>query len=381
MRKICVVTGTRAEYGILYWVMKEILKTPELELQLVVTGMHLSPEFGFTYNNIVNDGFNIDAKVEMLLSSDSPVGTSKSIGIGILGFSDAFDRLKPDLILVVGDRFEILAAVQVALVANIPVAHIAGGDITEGAFDDAIRHSITKMSHLHFVTNEESARRVNQMGEDPSYIFEVGNPGLDHIRRNSLLSLEMLQRELGFVFRRKNILLTYHPVTLAYKENESHLRQIFLALDKFGDEVGVLITKPNADPCGREFIRMINEYSKLRSNVKVFDSLGQLRYLSTIANVDAVVGNSSSGLYEVPSFNKPTVNIGDRQKGRLQAISVINCPPVAEEIFESITIALNSKYHDIVNPYGDGKSSQRIVKVLREISSYKELLHKRFYEV
>lgn len=380
-RKVCVVTGSRAEYGLLYFVMKGIAEDDALELQVVATGMHLSPEFGLTYRVIEEDGFKIDAKVEMLLSSDSPVGIAKSIGLGVIGFAEVLDRLRPDLLLVLGDRFEILAAVQAALVMRMPVAHIAGGDTTEGAFDEAIRHSITKMSHLHFVTNEQAAARVRQLGEDPGHIFNVGSPGLDQIKRLTLLERDELARSLEFRFRPRNILVTFHPVTLETQSAESQFRELLTALESLGEEVGIIITKPNADTDGRVLIRMIDEFAASHPNAKGYTSLGQLRYLSVIAQVDAVVGNSSSGLYEVPSFRKPTVNIGDRQKGRLQAASVIDCAPKAADIASAISAAFQLDCSRAVNPYGDGESSPRIVEKLRECRDLGSLLKKHFHAV
>lgn len=379
MRKICVVTGTRAEYGLLYWLMKEIQADPELQLQLIVTGMHLSPEFGLTYQVIEQDGFHIDAKVEMLLSSDTPVGIAKSIGLGVIGFAEALDRLKPDMMVVLGDRYEILAAVQAALVARIPIAHIAGGDTTEGAIDEAIRHSISKMSHLHFVTNEQAANRVRQLGENPAHIFNVGSLGIDFISRMQLLNRRELEEQLNFTFLSRNILVTFHPVTLETNTAAQQFGELLAAFDKLGHEVGIIFTKPNSDTDGRILIRMIDEYTKTHDNTKAFTSLGQLRYLSTIAQVDAVVGNSSSGLYEVPSFKKPTVNIGDRQKGRLQASSVISCNNHQQEIYDSIQRAFRLDCTKVQNPYSHGDTSTQILAVLKSISDGTSLLKKRFY--
>lgn len=380
-RKICVVTGSRAEYGLLYWLMKEIKGDPALELQIVATGIHLSPEFGLTYKVIEEDGFLINEKVEMLLSSDTPVGVAKSIGLATIGFADAFDRLKPEIIVLLGDRFEIFAAAQAALVAKIPVAHIAGGDTTEGAYDEAIRHSITKMSHIHFVTNEIAARRVRQLGENPENIYNVGSPGLDHIRRMRLLGRKELEQKLDFKFKDKNLLITFHPVTLDCQPSSRQFQELLDAVDSLGREVGLIFTKPNADNDGRVLIHMIDEYVKDRPNAKGYTSLGQLLYLSAIAHVDAVVGNSSSGLYEVPSFKKPTVNIGDRQKGRLMASSVINCAPESGSILEAINMAFKMDCSGAVNPYGDGNSSKRIVDILKNYTDLNSLLKKHFFEV
>lgn len=380
-RRICVVTGSRAEYGLLYWVMKEIQADADLVLQVVVTGMHLAPEFGSTYRVIEEDGFAIDARVEMLLASDTPVGIAKSIGLGVIGFADVFERLRPDIVVVLGDRFEILAAVQAALVARLPVAHIAGGDTTEAAFDEAIRHSITKMSHLHFVTNEDAARRVRQLGEAPENIHLVGSPGLDHIQRLSLLDRAELSRQLGHEFRPRNLLVTYHPETLGDQPAVQQFRELLIALDRLGDDVGLFLTRPNADTGGKSLLPLIDAFVASHRNARAFTSLGQLRYLSLMAQVDAVVGNSSSGLYEAPSFKKPTVNIGDRQRGRLQAGSVLNCPPLADMIEQTIRAAFTLDCQTVVNPYGDGQSSPRIVGVLKAVPDPRTLLRKHFFEV
>ncbi|MDA8226229.1 MAG: UDP-N-acetylglucosamine 2-epimerase [Desulfitobacterium hafniense] len=380
-RKITVVTGSRADYGLLYWVMKEIQHAEEFELQIIATGMHLSPEFGLTYKIIEEDGFVIDQKVEMLLSSDSPVGIAKSIGLATISSAEALQRLKPDLIVVLGDRFEILAVVQAALVAKIPVAHIAGGDTTEGAYDEAIRHSITKMSHLHFVTNEIAAERVRQMGENPEHIYNYGSPGIDMIKSLKLLGREELENSLDFKFREKNLLITFHPVTLEQQPAEQQFKELLSALDSLDDEVGMIFTKPNADNQGRMLINRIDEYVASRSNAKAYTSLGQLLYLSAVAQVDAVVGNSSSGLYEVPSLSKPTVNIGVRQKGRLKASLVIDCAADSGDIAMAIVKAFKMESLETVNPYGDGNSSIRIVGKLKEFSDYQILLKKRFFEV
>jgi UDP-N-acetylglucosamine 2-epimerase (non-hydrolysing)/GDP/UDP-N,N'-diacetylbacillosamine 2-epimerase (hydrolysing) len=359
--------------------MKAVQGDPDLKLQVVATGMHLSPEFGLTYKAIEDDGFPIDEKVEMLVSSDTPVGVAKSIGLGVIGFADALDRLRPDLLVVLGDRYEILAAAQAALVARIPIAHIAGGDTTEGAFDEAIRHSITKMSHLHFVTHEESARRVRQLGENPDHVYTVGSPAIDRIKRIALLGREELERQLGFRFRRKNLLITFHPPTLDSRPAGDQFKELLEALDGFGEEVGLIFTLPNADPDGRVLIRMIDAFVSGRPNACAHASLGQQRYLSVIAQVDAVVGNSSSGIYEVPSLKKPTVNIGDRQKGRLQATSVINCIPEAAAIRDAIREAFGKNCSAVINPYGNGETSSKILAVLKNIPEPNALLKKHFY--
>lgn len=380
-RKICVVTGTRADYGLLYWLMKEIQSDPEFELQIIVTGMHLSPEFGLTYKAIEKDGFVIHRKIEMLLSSDTPSAIAKSMGLAVIGFADAFHVICPDLLIVLGDRYEIFAATQAALVAKIPIAHIAGGDITEGAFDEAMRHGITKMSHLHFVTNDRSAGIVRQLGENPALIYNVGSLGIDYITRVQLLNRNELEISLDFQFKEQNMLITFHPVTLDLQPAAEQFEQLLIALDTFGDGVGIIFTKPNADTEGRSIIQMMDNYTSSHSNAKCFTSLGQLHYLSTIAQVDVVIGNSSSGLYEVPSLNRPTVNIGNRQKGRLQAFSVINCEPVAWDIERTIHKALELDCSQTVNPYGDGNSAIKITSILKGMKNYKNLLQKHFYKV
>lgn len=380
-RKICVVTGSRAEYGLLSVVMKEIKDDSAFTLQVIATGAHLSPEFGLTYREIEKDGFSIDARVEMLLSSDTPVGITKSLGVGVIGFADALHMLKPHLLMLLGDRFEILAAAQAALFAKIPVAHIAGGDTTEGAFDEGIRHSITKMSHLHFVTNETSAKRVRQLGENPSHIYTVGSPGIDMIKRVTLLDRKTLEKDLGFTFRKRNLLVTFHPATLDFQPAGMQFKELMTALDSLGNDTGIIFTMPNADTDGRAIISMIEEYSASRPHAKAFTSLGQVRYLSAMAEVDAVVGNSSSGLYEAPSFKKPTVNIGDRQKGRLQASSSINCKPESADIVRAIKEALTKDCSNTINPYGNGDSARKIVAMLKSIPDFNTLLKKHFFNI
>lgn len=381
MRKIAVVTGTRAEYGLLYWLLKEIQDEPEFELQLIVTGMHLAPEFGLTYQTIEADGFPIAAKVEMLLSSDTAAGITKSMGLAVIGFADALERLQPDLLILLGDRYEILAAAQAALIARIPVAHIAGGDTTEGAFDEAIRHSITKMAHLHFTTHEISARRVAQLGEDPKQIFNVGHLGIDPIKRLKFMDREELARVFDFKFLAKNILITFHPVTLDSGPATLQFQELLNGLDELPQPVGFIFTKPNSDPGARELIKMIDAYVAGHPQAKAFTSLGQLKYLSLMAQVDAVVGNSSSGIYEAPSFKIPTVNIGDRQRGRLQADSVMNCPPEAVAIRDGILEAFQMDCSRMVNPYGGGDTATKIIALLKQYPNFKILLKKHFFEV
>ena len=382
-RKICVVTGTRAEYGLLRWVMQGIQYEPDLALQIIVTGMHLSPEFGLTYREIEKDGFQIDRKVEMLTSSDTSVGVAKSMGLGMIGFADALNELAPDLIVVLGDRFEIFSAVAAALVARIPVAHLHGGETTEGAFDESIRHAITKMSHLHFVAAEEYRQRVIQLGEQPQNVHLVGGLGIDSIKHLKFLELPELEAALGFRLGRRNLLITFHPVTLESATAADQLRELLAAVAELKD-TELIFTLPNADTDSRELIQMLEQFAARYAHAHVFASLGQLRYLSCMAHVDGVVGNSSSGLLEAPSLGIGTVNIGDRQLGRLQAQSVINCLPDRQ----SIATALQRLYSDefrfglgsVRNPYGDGGASPRIVAALRQ-AELDGLLKKRFYPV
>ena len=371
MRKLCVITGTRAEYGLLRWVMQGIKDDPELTLQIIATGMHLSPEFGLTYRDIEHDGFQIDRKVEMLTSSDTPVGIAKSMGLGLIGFADALHELKPDLIVVLGDRFEIFSAVSAALVARIPVAHLHGGELTEGAFDDAMRHSITKMTHIHFVAAEEYRKRVIQLGEQPDRIFLVGGLGIDNIKRLKLLDREELEASLDFKLGSKNLMITFHPVTLETATASEQMTQLLAALAEL-DDTQLIFTMPNADTDGRVLIRIVEEFVAQYSNARAYTSLGQLRYLSCISHVDGVVGNSSSGLAEVPSFRKGTINIGDRQRGRLQAGSVINCEPTRADIADALeklySPAFQAEVSRVTNPYGEGGASEQVVETIRNIS-------------
>lgn len=382
-RKICVITGTRAEYGLLRWVMQGIKDDSELKLQLIVTGMHLSPEFGLTYRAIEADGFDIDCKVEMLTSSDTSVGVAKSMGLGMIGFADALEALRPDLLVVLGDRFEIFSVVAAALVARIPVAHLHGGELTEGAVDDAFRHSITKMSHLHFVATEEYCQRVIQLGEQPNRVFLVGGLGLDNIKRLRLLNRAEFEESIGFQLGRKNLLITFHPVTLEDGTAPGQMQELLAALAEL-ENTHLIFTMPNADTDGRKLIGLVEEFVKEHPHASAFTSLGQLRYLSAIAHVDGVVGNSSSGLAEVPSFKKGTVNIGDRQRGRLMAESVINCEPERESILHAINRLyapdFNQRVQQVKNPYGEGGASDRVLQVIKHYP-IEECIKKTFYDV
>ena len=369
MRKICIVTGTRAEYGLLYWLMKEVEADPELQLQLIVTGMHLSPEFGLTYRTIEEDGFTIDARVEMLLSSDTPVGIAKSIGLGVIGFADALERLKPDIIVVLGDRYEILAAVQAALVARIPVAHIHGGETTEGAIDESIRHAITKMSHLHFVAAEPYRKRVIQLGEHPDTVFNVGALGIENITRLQLLDKTALEQSINFELGTSCFLVTYHPATLGSITPQAAMQALLDALDMF-PEARIIFTKPNSDADGRILGRMIDEYAQQhQERVAVFTSMGQVRYLSALKLAAAVIGNSSSGIIEAPACNIPAVNIGDRQSGRLKAASIIDCLETTQSIASAINKALSPPFRDEIkygaSPYGYGETAAGIRDCLK----------------
>lgn len=364
-RKICVVTGTRAEYGLLYWLMKEIQADDEMELQLVVTGMHLSPEFGLTYKQIEKDGFRIDGKVEMLLSSDTAVGIAKSMGLATIGFADAFERLKPDIIVILGDRFEMLAVAQTAMISRIPIAHIHGGEITAGAYDDAIRHSITKISSLHFTSTKKYRRRVIQIGEQPNRVFNVGSPGVDNIFRLPLMSREELSTSLNVNFNKLIFLLTYHPVTLN-KDPSEGMQELFKALEYFS-EATIIFTKGNSDNDGRKINQLVEQFvSEDPFNRKVYTSLGQQRYLSLVKHANLVIGNSSSGLLEAPYLRTATVNIGERQKGRDRPESVIDCTLNREDIILSINKALKINFNNIdVEIFGDGNSSRKILELIK----------------
>ena len=382
-RKICVVTGTRAEYGLLYWPMKEIQEDADLALQIIATGMHLSPEFGLTYRQIEKDGFKIDKKIEMLLSSDTPVGISKSMGLGMIGFSEAYGDLKPDIVVLLGDRFEIFSAAAAAMIARIPIAHLHGGETTEGAFDEAIRHSITKMSHLHFTAAEEYKRRVVQLGEDPARVFNVGGLGIDNIRKLKLMSREEFEDSINFKLSSKNLLVTFHPVTLEHATAGDQFQNLLNALDELED-TKFIFTKPNADTEGRLIIKMIDDYVFENShNAVAFTSLGQLRYLSALKFVDACIGNSSSGLAEAPTFKIGTINMGDRQRGRLMADSVIDCEPEKESILSAIrklySKEFQNKLKDVKNLYGAGGAAKKIKKTLKEVD-LSDILKKEFYD-
>lgn len=381
-RRICIVTGTRAEYGLLRGVMQEIQCDRTLELQLIATGMHLSPKFGNTDQDIERDGFEIARKVDMHLDDDSPVGIARSIGAGIAGFGEALKELQPDCVVVLGDRFEILAAVSAALVARFPVAHIHGGELTEGAFDDAIRHAVTKMSHLHFVAAEEYRRRVIQLGEDPERVFCVGGLGVDAIKRLDLLDRKALEASLDFKLGKRNLLVTFHPATLDGAAEEQ-CAELLAALESLND-IQLIFTFPNADTGGRAIRTMIESFVEGRSNARAYASLGQKRYLSCMHEVDGVVGNSSSGILEAPAFKVGTVNIGNRQQGRLRAESVIDCAPERNAITAAIEKLYSAAFQDrlagVQSAYGDGGASTRIVQHLRK-APLDGILKKSFHDL
>ena len=384
MKKICVITGTRAEYGLLLPLMKALQNDDAFTLQILVTGMHLSPEFGLTYQQVEKDGFVIDEKVEMLLSSDTSVGIVKSTGLGMIGYADAFDRLKSDWIIILGDRFEAFAVATSAFLMKIPIIHLSGGDVTEGATDDAMRHSITKMSYLHFTTTAQYRKRVIQLGEAPERVFDVGGIGIDNIVKMELLSRVELSKSLDFDLSKPYFLITFHPVTLGNLSSEHQFEELLNSFDEFTD-YQLLITLPNADTDGRIIIKMIREYaSKNKNRVSVHTSLGQLRYLSAMKFASAVIGNSSSGVVEVPSFKIPTVNIGDRQKGRARAGSVIDCETTQVAITEAIKKAISLDFQTfcqgIENIYGQGNTTEQIMEILKKIPD-KIDLKKSFYDL
>ena len=381
-RRIAVITGTRAEYGLLRELLLIIKQSDQLLLQLVVTGMHLSPEFGLTYRHIESDGFKIDAKVEMLLSSDTAVGIAKSVGLGVIGFADAFDRLQPDMIVVLGDRFEMLAAATAAMLLKIPISHIHGGELSAGALDDSIRHSITKMSHLHFTAAKAYRERVIQLGERPENVFNVGAPGIERLKRLPLLSQQELENTLGFLLKKPLFLVTFHPET-AVKENvECQCDSLFSAIERFKDAT-IIVTKSNADEAGRKINQYIDAYAKNhKGRIHIFDNLGDLNYLSVMKLASVIIGNSSSGIIEAPSLKIPTVNIGCRQEGRLRADSVIDCVISEDAIYCAIKKALSGKFKGVVqqcvSPYDADNASENIFNILKN-TNLQHLSRKVFF--
>ncbi|MFV0220643.1 UDP-N-acetylglucosamine 2-epimerase [Empedobacter falsenii] len=383
MRKVCVITATRAEYGLLKPLMQLIKESDELQLQIIATGAHLSPEFGLTYKNIESDGFVIDEKVEILLSSDTPASIAKTMGMAMMGMADVLPRLNPDLIVVLGDRYEMLSFASAATIFKIPIAHLHGGEITEGAYDDAIRHSVTKMSHLHFTSTEEYKNRVIQMGENPENVFNVGAIGLDNIRDLKLLSKEELEADLDIKFNRYNYQVTFHPETLGNLSSAEQFQNLLNVIEK--QEYSFFIfTKANADTDGRIINQMIDDFVKKHPNIaKAFSSLGTLRFLSVVKACDAIVGNSSSGILEAPSLFTSTINIGDRQKGRVQASSIINVDNSCNGIssgFESVKkIIVENKLFEVRNPYDNGGAAKEILNKIIEYRIIKT--NKSFYNL
>jgi GDP/UDP-N,N'-diacetylbacillosamine 2-epimerase (hydrolysing) len=382
-RKICIVTGSRAEYGLLYWLIKGIHADKDLKLQLIVTGMHLSSEFGYTYKEIEKD-FKIDKKIDIDLSSDTSRGISKSMSIAQKSFSDSYSDLRPDIVVVLGDRYEILSATIAAMITKIPIAHIHGGEITTGSWDDPIRHSITKMSHLHFTASEIYLKRVIQLGEEPNRVFNFGGTGIENIKRLKLLSKKKLEKIINFKFNHKNILVTFHPATLEHKTSIKQFKELLASIDEL-DNTNIIFTKSNSDTDGKKINLAIDEYIvKNSSKSKGFYSLGQLNYLSILQYVDFVIGNSSSGLLEAPSFKIGTINVGDRQRGRIKAKSVIDCLPNKKNITNAIKQIYSSEFQKnlkkVKNPYGDGYASQKIIKVLKTIP-LQNIIKKVFYDV
>jgi len=383
-RRICVVTGSRAEYGLLQGLIKEIQDSQDLELQLVVAGMHLSPEFGLTYREIEKDGFEIDRKVDMGLTSDTSVGIANSIGLGTIGFGEAFHALKPDLLVLLGDRFELLAAASAALVALIPIAHIHGGELTEGAYDDAIRHSITKMAHLHFTASEVYSSRVIQLGEQPKKVFCVGALGIDNIVKLPLLKKDEVEKYIGLSLKGKSLLVTWHPETLNPKSTYEEFQNLLDVLQNY-ESINIVFTKSNADNDGSRINQMIDEFVlKYPENAVVHTSLGQLRYLSTLKYVSGVVGNSSSGIIEAPSLQKGTVNIGNRQLGRLRAASVIDCRPDVQSIKNALDTLFSSQFQSslpkVSSPYGGSDVARKIACILKNCS-LDGIVRKRFFDI
>lgn len=384
MRKICVITGARSDYGLLYWSMKAFQASKDIDLQIIVTGMHLSHEYGLTYKEIEKDGFVINKKIETVISSNSRIGVSKSIGLGLISFSEAFDELNPDLIFILGDRYEILASAIAATIANIPISHSHGGELTEGAFDEVIRHSITKMSQLHFTSTEEYKKRVIQLGEIPERVHNVGALGIENIKKLTLLDKKSFEKSINFKLNTKNILVTYHPVTLEKDTSKISFQALLTALDKLED-TNIIFTKPNSDTDSGVISELIEKYVLENKSKSIsFSSLGQLRYLSALQFMDFAIGNSSSGVLEVPSFNIPTINIGDRQKGRLTDPSVIDCCENEESISKAIKKAFDIEFKlslaKQTSLYGNGKASEKIVDTILNIE-LSTLNKKKFHDI
>ena len=383
--KVAVLTTNRADYGLLYYPMKAIEAHPALELRVIAAGAHLSRQHGYSLDKIEADGFAVAHKVEALQpeGDDSAHAAAQAAARASLGYADAYRALKPDLLMVLGDRFEVLAACQTALIMSLPIAHIAGGDLTLGAFDDSFRHAITKLSHLHFPTNERAAKLLVQMGEEPDRVYLVGSPGIDYIKSMRYLSRAQLEESLSIRFRKKILLTTFHPETLSgeWLTSLGNLLQVFSELD---DEHSIIFTAPNNDPGGAEARKLMEAFVSSHSNAHLFENLGSTRYLSLMSHSNCVVGNSSSGLYEAPALKVATLNIGDRQADRLSASSVVNTAGGIDAIRQGLARALSLDCSETVSPYGDGNASQRIIDVLANIAEEYDvgkLLRKRFHHV
>jgi UDP-hydrolysing UDP-N-acetyl-D-glucosamine 2-epimerase len=377
-RTIAVLTASRAEYGLLSWVMREIGRADDFNLRTIVTGAHLAPAFGETWRQIADDGFDIDARIDMDLRGDDPASLARSTGLCVGGMGETLTRLNADLLVLLGDRYETLAAALAATLARVPIAHIAGGDITEGAFDDAIRHAITKLSHLHFVTSDLAAKRLRQLAEEPSRIHIVGTLSNDSVFGMRRASRRELEAFLDWSLRPRNLLITFHPVTLGDRPSADDYAQLLAAFEALDPDVGLIITAANADPEGMRLNAITESWRRGRDNVCFVSALGHERYLSLMSEVDAVVGNSSSGIYEAPILRKPTVNIGDRQAGRLRASSIIDVPPLRDDILIAITRAFTLDCSRVTSPYGVDPAAPRIIETIREIPNLQSLLHKRF---
>ena len=371
MRNICVVTSTRADYGIMSNLIDMMHKDNDINLQLVVTGMHLSEKFGQTVNEI---NIPITKKIDIEIEKEP----SHSLALTIEKFNQAFKELKPDLVLILGDRYEIMGVAAASMFNNIPIAHIHGGETTQGAIDEAIRHSITKMSHLHFTSCEDYRKRVIQLGENPKSVFNVGSLGVENIKKFPLMTKEELEKSIDFKFSQKNLLVTFHPVTLEENSAEQ-FRELLFALEELKN-TNIIITSPNSDKGNEKLFELINSFVQTHTNTKFVKSLGMVRYLSAVQYVDAVVGNSSSGIIEVPSFKKPTVNIGSRQKGRIQAESIINCEPKKDDILKAIQQCYEKDFSDIVNPYEQENTSQKILDIIKKFD-LNNILQKEFYDI
>ncbi|MGV8982704.1 UDP-N-acetylglucosamine 2-epimerase [Clostridium sp.] len=384
MKKISILTATRAEYGLLKPIIREMKEISNFDVRVVVTGAHLSPEFGLTYKEIEQDGIEIDEKIEILLSADTPSSISKSMGLAMISFADYFSRLNPDMLIVLGDRYETLAVCCAAMNQRIPIVHLYGGETTEGAVDESIRHAITKLSYLHFTSTEEYRRRVIQLGEQPNRVFCVGAIGIENILNEKLMSKVELEKSINIILDKPYTVITFHPVTLEANNSAKQFKDLLDAC-KNHEDMKFIFTKANADANGRVINQLIDDFVKENENSVAFISLGMVRYLSAVKYSSMVIGNSSSGLVEAPSLGVPTINIGDRQKGRLQADSVINCKPTTEEIDKAITLALTKeskdKAHNTINPYGDGNTSKKIVDVIKDFLLNDKIdLKKKFYD-